>query len=439
MASRIIVAKRLAASLLAGPWNETAIQSRMQKILGRRARTTQRRLRADILAAITTAYPPSPATLVRVIMASPVFGKAAAPLLKKHIASPAILTPPLFAPAPAFAGLAVPQIATPGELAVWLGVSTGRLDWLADIRRQHGRANVASLQNYCYTFIAKRSGLPRLIESPKSQLKEIQRRILREILSAAPVHDRAHGFVQGRSCLTSAQLHAGEYVVVTVDLKHFFTSVGISRIHGLFRSLGYPWAVARLLTGLCASATPLSILTQPEAGCDWEARKLFNAPHLPQGAPTSPALANLCAWTLDQRLAALGSYFGANYTRYADDIAFSGDRAFARQIRPVLAGIEKIVESEGFVLNKRKTRIMRSSGRQRVTGIVLNEYVNVDRDTYDRLKATLHNCMANDTSEQNRDGHADFRSHLNGRVGWVEQVNPHRGARLREMFDRILW
>jgi retron-type reverse transcriptase len=295
------------------------------------------------------------------------------------------------------------------------------------------------LQNYHYAVIPKNSGSPRLIESPKSQLKEIQRRILREILSDAPVHDRAHGYVRGRSCLSSAQVHAGEYVVAAVDLKHFFTSVGTPRIHGLFRSIGYPWAVARLLTGLCMTATPLSVLTQSALHYDWEARKLFNAPHLPQGAPTSPALANLCAWTLDQRLAALGSHFGANYSRYADDMAFSGDRTFARQIRKFLAGVETIVASQGFVFNKSKTRIMRSSSRQRITGIVVNDHVNVDRNTYDRLKAALYNCTVHGVSEQNRDGHPDFRSHLNGRVGWVEQVNPNRGVRLREMFDRIVW
>ena len=439
MASRTTIARHLAASLLAGGWSEAALQSRIQKIFGRRTRAAQRHLRTDILDAATTLYPPSPSTLVRIILASPAFAKAAASLLKESSPPPAILTPPAFAPASAFAGLDVPQIATTGDLAGFLNLSIGRLDWLADSRQQHRRADLVALQNYSYTFIPKRSGQPRLIESPKPQLREIQRRILREILNAAPVHDRAHGFVRGRSCLSSAQLHAGECVVVAVDLKHFFTSVGTPRIHGLFRSIGYPWAAARLLTGLCTTATPLSVLTQPDVGCDWETRKLFNAPHLPQGAPTSPALANLCAWTLDQRLAALGSYFGANYSRYADDIAFSGDRAFARQVGRFLAGVETVIADEGFVLNNSKTRIMQASGRQRITGIVVNDHVNIDRNSYDRLKATLHNCLVHGASEQNRDGLPDFRTHLNGRVGWVEQVSPNRGMRLREMFDRIVW
>src|ERR1700685_3764794 len=98
MASRTTIARHLAASLLAEGWSEAALQSRIQKIFGRRTRAAQRHLCTDILDAVPTLYPPSPSTLVRIILASPAFAKAAASLLKESSPPPAILTPPAFAP-----------------------------------------------------------------------------------------------------------------------------------------------------------------------------------------------------------------------------------------------------------------------------------------------------------------------------------------------------
>jgi hypothetical protein len=101
--------------------------------------------------------------------------------------------------------------------------------------------------------------------------------------------------------------------------------------------------------------------------------------------------------------------------------------------------VDRIVRDEGFTLNVAKTRIMRRSGRQRVTGIVVNHHVNVPRAAFDILKATLHNCVKNGPAAENRAGLRDFRAHLDGRVSWVENVNPTRGKRLRQVFDEIAW
>src|SRR5262249_41602066 len=145
------------------------------------------------------------------------------------------------------------------------------------------------------------------------------------------------------------------------------------------RSLGYPWAVARTLTGLCSSSVPQSVFMKLPASRrhDWLTQKVYQSPHLPQGAPTSPALANLAAWHLDVRLAAFAKSFGARYTRYADDFAFSGDQEFSSKIVAFLTTVKSIADDEGFALNGRKTRIMRRGGRQRVTGIVVNDHINV--------------------------------------------------------------
>jgi hypothetical protein len=421
MDRRAWAATNLAAALLAAPWTAQAIAAAVETGLG----PSKSRRRAGLitwLLALGTPYPPAPDRLAALLYGSRRFGPARG-------RRGAVLDPPLFAPAPAFVGLDLPQLATLGALADWLELSVETLDWLSDERRSLATAT-DTLQHYRYAFLAKRDGTKRLIEAPKPRLKRIQRRILDEILAKVPVHESAQGFVAGRSCLGHAQRHAGESMVLTLDLAQFFPCLGVARIHGLFRLLGYPWAVARRLTGLCSTTTPLALARRLPAG----EQRHYAAPHLPQGAPSSPALANLAAWPLDRRLAGLARAAGANYSRYADDLAFSGDA------RP-LAGFERqvalIVAEEGFALNPLKTRRMPRSERQQVTGIVVNAHNNLGRAEFDRLKAILHNCRTYGPAGQNRDKVADFRRHLDGRVSWVEQVNPPRGAKLRRLFDLI--
>jgi RNA-directed DNA polymerase len=441
MLSKRLIANQLAAALLAGIWSARPLESRAITYLGTSTQRWQKRLIADVLSAQSTSYPPSPNKLAGTLLQSQHFERAAAIVLRKHAPPPLVLDPPTFAPSPAFAAMRAPRIETAGDLARWLSVPIERLEWLADEKRQHGRTDIPILQNYTYRFVTKRNGAPpRLIEAPKAKVKALQRRILMEILNLAPVHASAHGFVLGRSCLTGAHLHAGEHVVVCADLKDFFPSIRAGRVHGLFRSFGYPHAVARLLTGLCTTATPPSIFRRQEGlAHDWRSRKVYSAPHLAQGAPTSPALANLCAWRLDQRYAALAESMGGRYTRYADDLAFSGDADFARKTNALIAASQDIARDEGFAINAAKTRVMRRTGQQRITGVVVNDHNNIDRRTFDQLKAILNNCRKRGPDSENRERHADFRAHLDGRVGWVEQVNPHRGAKLRARFNAISW
>jgi hypothetical protein len=441
MNSREWVARNLTVALLGGVWTRPALLRRASEVLGRTARPSQRALVQELLNNVPTGYPPSPAWLVDFLLTSSQFDRASASIRKRRTRLAPVLKSPCFSPAPQFADLDVPRLATVGDLVAWLDLDVHLLEWLADSRRQHRRTAEPLLQHYAYAFAPKRSGPPRLIESPKPMLKAIQRRILRGILDKVPVHDSAHGFVVGRSCLTAGQVHAGEALVVALDLKDFFLRTPLRRVHGLFRSLGYPWAVARLLTGLCSTTTPPSIFTTlpPDQRHDWLTRKIHGSPHLPQGAPTSPALANLAAWHLDARLHGLAKVFDASYTRYADDLAFSGDAAFSQRLRTFLAAVEDIARDEGYALNKRKTRFMRRSGRQRITGLIVNEHLNLARSDYDRLKATLHNCLKNGPQAENRAGHLDFRAHLEGRIVWTENVNRRRGDRLRRMFASIAW
>ena len=161
--------------------------------------------------------------------------------------------------------------------------------------------------------------------------------------------------------------------------------------------------------------------------------------HLPQGAPTSPALANLSAYRLDLRLAGLSKSFGAVYTRYADDLAISGPQKLAGGLKVLIPLVQQIVRQERFRLNSAKRRILRSHQRLTVAGVVVNERTNVSRADFDRLKAILNNCVRLGPSTQNREAVDDFASHLRGRIAHVLQLNRARGEKLTAIFNRIDW
>jgi RNA-directed DNA polymerase len=339
----------------------------------------------------------------------------------------------------------VTPIASVPELAQRLELSLGQLEWLADVRGAERTVEPERLRNYRYAVVRRRSGLPRIIEAPKARLKEIQRWILREVLAAIPLHNAVHGFVTGRSVLTHADAHVSRPVVLSLDLRDFFASVPARRVFGIFRLAGYPSAVAHALTGLCTNCVPQRVwnavgpadpsLVGPRF---WLGRQLAT-PHLPQGAPTSPTLANLAAFRLDRRLAGLSRAWGLSYSRYADDLVLSGSDLLRHRRRLLESLIAEIVREEGFAVHADKSRLRTAASRQAVCGVVVNAHRNVTRRDYDQLKAILHNAARLGPASQNRDGVADFRAHLRGRIAWVAQVNPSRGERLLDRFAAIDW
>ncbi|MCA9209775.1 MAG: RNA-directed DNA polymerase [Planctomycetales bacterium] len=353
------------------------------------------------------------------------------------------ITRPPMRPIAAARDWQVPSICTPGELADWLDVEPNRLEWYADLRSLESYWPQNKLRHYHYRLLEKRFGQVRVIESPKPRLKQIQRQILTGILDHIPPHPAAHGFRRGCSISSFARPHVGKRIVVRIDLQDFFPSISHLRIRALFLSLGYPQQVAKRLAGLCTNVVPLDTWlgdcgnrsTFGPSGV----QRLYSTPHLPQGAPTSPALANLCAFRLDCRLAALANSAGATYTRYADDLAFSGERDFERVAHRFHLHVCAAVMEEGFRVHHHKTRRMRRGVRQHLAGLVVNERLNVCRQDFDRLKAILTNCIRHGPQSQNRMAHPDFRGHLAGRIGFFESVNAAKARRLRALFDQIAW
>lgn len=316
--------------------------------------------------------------------------------------------------------LSLPEFSSLADLENWLGLAEDGLSWMTRMDCHYFRK-----------WVPKRRHGQRLLEIPKTQLRKLQRHLLKELLNQVPLHPGAHGFCRGRSYLTNARLHVGQPVVVNFDLQDFFLNLTSRRVQGVFTTLGYRRSVARALTALCTTSVKL-----PQAPISWELQKKYATPHLPQGAPTSPTLANLCCHRLDCRLQGLAEQLGGHYSRYADDLTFSVPNGTVSVLTRL---VPQIAEEEGLGLNHRKTCVMRASRRQMVTGLVVNRFLNLRRRDYDQLKAILHNCRTHGPQSQTREAGRDLRAHLLGRISQFRQVHPSRGERLLALLNQVSW
>ncbi|GMU83408.1 MAG: hypothetical protein AMXMBFR47_32780 [Planctomycetota bacterium] len=322
--------------------------------------------------------------------------------------------------------LGLPELRDTRDLLRWLRLSLRELVPLAD----HANRATRDRNNYIEWTVPKRRGGKRVIAAPKKRLKAIQTRILREILDRVPPSAAAHGFVRGRNIVSNAAPHVGRAIVVNFDLVDFFEHVHFPRVMGVFRRLGYSKEVARWLAYLCTHR-PLLVAGDQHG-------PIAAARHAVQGAPTSPAVSNLAVHRLDARLAGLARRFGCTYTRYADDLTFSGDEPFKRSLKRFVPLVRRIVSSERFRLHEGKMRFVRAGRRQEVTGVVVNRKINGRREEYDRLKAIIHNARRSGSLEsQNREGRPHFRAYLLGRASHIAMLSPERGQRLMREIRRL--
>jgi hypothetical protein len=447
------LARRLAGAFLAGRWNEPGLVDRGAQALGRRPEWLRPVARA-VLASYALPPHDRPDTLALMIESRLPFPRppASAPARAGTARTGTARTGtartrprPRTAPS-GHSRWPVPEIETLGDLARWLELSDGELEWFADARGLERRVDDERLRHYSYATIPRRGGVPRVIERPKSRIKAIQRKLLREIVDQIPAHEAAHGFTRGRSAITHAREHTGRRVVVAIDLQDFFASVTGARLFGIFRTAGYPAPVAHALTALTTNVVPARVwhaIPRPadarQISTHHHLGRRLATPHLPQGAPSSPGLANLAAFGLDRRLSGLAASLHARYSRYADDLVLSGSELLLRRANEVRHTIAEIVREERLVVNERKSMLATRAGRQRVCGIVVNERPNLPREEYDALRAIVHNVAVRGPAGQNRAGVPDFRAHLLGRIAWVSSLNPARGEKLAREFARISW
>jgi RNA-directed DNA polymerase len=437
------VALGLAQAMLAGPPHRAGLAARLRAVTGERGSWIDALAQAIANACVLSWPLQRTETLAARVLHEPAFlsafSRADVPRLVRYFLRPGKQVPPPLG----LDEVDLPALATVGDLAAWLGIDNDTLDWFANApaRRRHA---ALPQQHYQWRWWPKREGV-RVLEVPRARLrarlKVLQRRLHADLLARVPPHEAACGFTPGRGILDHARPHVGQAVLMRFDLRDFFGSVRASRVHALFATLGYSPAVSRTLAALTTSRVPEPYVMRwrDEGLIDHAHAARLRSAHLPQGAPTSPALANLCTFTLDLRLAALARSCGARYSRYADDLVISGGRGLAARRMQLEALVGAAAREEGFALQHRKTHCATRAGAQRVCGIVVNDKPNLPRAEFDRLKAVLHRCVVDGPSMQNRSGIADWRGHLVGRVSWALQVNPEKAARLSALLSRIDW
>ncbi|MCW2522919.1 MAG: hypothetical protein JWO63_1254 [Frankiales bacterium] len=429
-------AERLTAALINGPWATRPMQLRLGAVLGTMAVPIGL---AELVAELLARFPSRPArdTLIAFLRAQPEVSLAAAARPEPPQEVGVRLHRPM-----------VP-LATEADLLRLLWLDAEELSWFADRQNRSARASSAQLVHYRYRAQPTRDSV-RLLEIPKARLKEIQRRLREQIVTRIPLHSAAHGGVPGRSVRTCLEPHVGRGVVIRCDLEGFFAGVSRPRVQGLLEAVGLDPAASATVAGLCTTVVPRSVreeLLNPAqlAGRGaaaqarlWRYRRRLAVPHLAQGAPTSPGLANAIAFSLDHRLTSLATRFGLKYTRYVDDLILSGPAQTPVEL--ILAAVRQIVRDEDFRLAERKTVILREGRRQQLLGAVVNRHPAVRRAERDQLKAILHNCARHGVESQLRGEPPEaFRQRLRGQIAWIASMDERQGAALLARYDQVEW
>lgn len=264
--------------------------------------------------------------------------------------------------------------------------------------------------------IPKKRGGVRVIEAPSDTLKKYQLWIKESILDKFKVSDYAKGFKKNCSILDNAQCHVGQELVLNIDLKDFFPSIKYSKVFKIFVYIGYTNEVAHLLTRLCTNRHNV----------------------LPQGSPASPIISNIVTLKLDKRLSALAASFGCNYSRYADDITFSGKR-YIKNILPI---VERIIIEEGYSINTNKVRLQYSFQRQEVTGLIVNDKVNISHEIEDEIDNAIYFCKkygVDDHLKKINCTRAFYKEHLYGIAYFIKMIDTEKGNKYLEKLNSIIW
>lgn len=291
----------------------------------------------------------------------------------------------------------LPFIADTYQLAAFFGLN----------RRDLFRAVRLADEAYRAVTIPKSGGGGRVLHPPTGWLKTMQHRILHHILYALPVSPHAAAYVPGRRLTDNAAPHTGKRYLLKMDITDFFGSIRFEQVYTtVFNTRHFPRQVGAMLTTLC---------------CRHDV--------LPQGAPTSPALSNLVMKRFDDHMGEWCQKRGIAYTRYCDDMTFSGDRP----LYPAYARAKKLLEDMGFDINEKKTRFISCGNRQSVTGLTVNDRVTVNRDYKRRLRQEVHYALTYGMEDAWRradygrvTGSPDqYRNRLLGQLGYVLQIEPN--------------
>jgi RNA-directed DNA polymerase len=309
-------------------------------------------------------------------------------------------------------------------------------------------------------FRVKKRGTPNSISAPPRRYRTIcvptpsimrvQRWIAQNILNVTIPHETSFAFTPKRDLVGAAHKHLEAKWLVKLDVRHFFESILEQRVYRVFRSLGYgallSFQMARLCTRL-ARHRALDTRSSEGRGAATLPYRRHSQGHLPQGAPTSPMLANLVMRPFDRRIETLASQLGWTYTRYADDLAFSRRDQSSRKIAFQLAKrIEHELTQFGLANNRQKTSIAPPGARKLLLGVLVDrETPRLTREFRNNIETHLYALLSpkiGPRAHQAKRGFASaigMRRHIEGLIAYAHHVDGTYGDKLYKQFNKIDW
>jgi retron-type reverse transcriptase len=261
-------------------------------------------------------------------------------------------------------------------------------------------------KKYYQTFsILKRNGTRRQISAPRVFLKTLQRYLLDCVLDQIPLHEAAVGFRPKMNCATGARRHVGNRFLWNIDLEDFFPSIRLLQVERVFADVGYKPEVAGFLAQICCLDS-----------------------RLPQGAPTSPAIANILFTPVDEKLDALSKEAELMYSRYADDLSFSGNKLIPAEFRKKVL---TLIKAHGFRVNHSKSRLIGPGARREVTGLTVNASVSIPRKRRRKLRAFFHQVSKNPLA------FSDQKAQAIGYAAWAFDYHEAEGKAYLEIAHKI--
>jgi RNA-directed DNA polymerase len=314
------------------------------------------------------------------------------------------------------------ELADEAALLAYLGLGAGELKKIWYYRGQM----------YQHFSIAKGPNKVRMISAPDGRLKFLQRKLADNLTELYRPRNPVHGFVAERSVKTNALAHMHRRFVVNIDLKDFFPTITQKRIEGMLASLGIDARVAEILARICC-----------------------NNGHLPQGAPSSPVLSNMICFRLDKKLMGIAKEARCIYTRYADDITLSSHQPPTALFEAALPQAGRFspdllssklcdaVHQNGFAINPNKAHYADRRSRRTVTGLKINELLNVDRRYVRNIRAALHSVETlgiEDAEKKFHDelgGRASLAAHVRGKISFLAHIKGHSDPVVRSIALRF--
>lgn len=258
--------------------------------------------------------------------------------------------------------------------------------------------------------IPKKNGKKRKIHQPSKKLKGLQSWILVNILNKLKSSDACKGFEKGMSLNDNVKPHKNSNAILNLDLLDFFPSITPDKVYNIFISIGYNKLISSIFTKLC---------TYNES--------------LPQGSPCSPKLANLICWNLDSRLQGFVGKKGIIYTRYADDLTFSG--IIPSKVIKILPIIKEIIQDEGFKVNRNKTRFVGLSRKREVTGLVIFDgNYGIGRKSFKLLRAKIYKLIEFDKDNKTQEKHIN---HIYGWLSYLKSVDSKRFLLIKKYIAKL--